>query len=260
MTESIHQAAQNAGTAANSSSTAKISAQNGGQIVTETISGMNTIASVVNDAAEKVKELGKRSEEIGEIIQVIDEIADQTNLLALNAAIEAARAGEQGRGFAVVADEVKKLAEKTTKATKDISGMIKQIQNNTHVAVQSIVVGTEEVDKWKNYTKRAGTSLEEIIVASENVSDLINHVAAAGEEQSTTALQINNNIERISEVAFKSVENIRQVAESSENLGKLTKNLQELISGFSLDDDGYKPVNKTTPSIYAIGNKKKFVK
>ena len=123
---------------------------NGGEVVKLTVEGMNRIAKVVGDASSVVKELGNSSNQIGEIIQVINDIADQTNLLALNAAIEAARAGEQDRGFAVVADEVRKLAERTTKATQEIASMIKQIQQDTGNAVESIESGNQEVVKsWQ---------------------------------------------------------------------------------------------------------------
>ena len=124
-----------------------------------------------------VQELGKNSDQIGEIIQVIDDIADQTNLLALNAAIEAARAGEQGRGFAVVADEVRKLAERTTKATKEIAVMIKKIQNDTNGAVLSIMQGTQEVEKGKELANKAGDSLKQIIIGAGEVVDMATQVA-----------------------------------------------------------------------------------
>ena len=163
--------------------------------------GMNKIAEVVTEAASTVQELGNSSEKIGEIVQVIDDIADQTNLLALNAAIEAARAGEQGRGFAVVADEVRKLAERTTKATKEIASMIKQIQKETIGAVQSMEKGTVEVSKGKELVEKAGVSLNQIISSSQEVVDNVSQVAAASEEQSATSEQISKNIEAISSVA-----------------------------------------------------------
>ena len=184
MTSTILQTTKHASTAAESSKRAGSLAKEGGEVVAQTVVGMNRIAEVVRNAAQTVQELGASSDQIGEIVQVIDDIADQTNLLALNAAIEAARAGEQGRGFAVVADEVRKLAERTTKATKEIGEMIKKIQGDTGGAVKSISLGTEEVEKGKQLADKAGKSLQEIIKGSNDVVDVVNQVAAASEEQS----------------------------------------------------------------------------
>jgi methyl-accepting chemotaxis protein len=195
---------------------------------------MERIAEVVVQAAKTVQKLGAGSDKIGEIVQVIDEIADQTNLLALNAAIEAARAGEHGRGFAVVADEVRKLAERTTKATKEIAAMIKQIQLDTSGAVESINKGTEEVEKGKELAGKAGKSLEEIIAASNKVMDDIVLVASASEEQSSTAEEISKSIEGINSVTQQSAAGIQQIARAAEDLNNLTENLQNLVAGFKL--------------------------
>ena len=235
MTKTILETAQNAGQASADAKNAGKIAQEGGIVVQNTVIGMNKIAEVVSKASQTVKELGRSSDQIGEIIQVIDDIADQTNLLALNAAIEAARAGEQGRGFAVVADEVRKLAERTTKATKEIAGMIKQIQKDTVEAVTSIDVGTEEVQKGKELADKAGNSLKEIITGSNKVIDMINQVAAASEEQSSAAEQIGKNIEGISSVTQQSAAGTQQIARAAEDLNRLTENLQDLISRFKIN-------------------------
>ncbi len=146
MAATVAEVSENSNKAAAASQQAAEMAREGGKVVEETLSRMRTISASVSDTARKVQELGKRSDEIGRISGVIDDIADQTNLLALNAAIEAARAGEQGRGFAVVADEVRKLAERTGNATKEIAGMIRNIQAETKTAVAAMRAGSR---RWK---------------------------------------------------------------------------------------------------------------
>ena len=165
---------------------------------------------------------------------MIEDIADQTNLLALNAAIEAARAGEQGRGFAVVADEVRKLAERTTKATKEITSMISQIQKDTTGAVNSMEEGTKEVESGKKLADEAGKALKDIITATDKVLDIVNTVAAASEEQSSAAEQISHNIEAINSVTQESTTGIQQIAKASEDLSRLTSTLQGQISKFKI--------------------------
>mgnify|MGYP000385490360 FL=1 len=236
MTKTIYETTKNTVQATEASKNAGVIAKEGGHVVEETIIGMNRIAEVVRKSADTVQELGKSSDQIGEIVQVIDDIADQTNLLALNAAIEAARAGEQGRGFAVVADEVRKLAERTSKATKEIASMIKQIQKDTYDAVDSMQEGTKQVEDGKLLAEKAGASLEEIIIGAERVVDIVTQVAAASEEQSSAAEQISKNIESISSVTQESASGIQQIAHASEDLNRLTLNLQELIAQFKLDN------------------------
>jgi methyl-accepting chemotaxis protein len=198
---------------------------------------MKRIADVVNRSAETVKALGNSSNQIGEIIVVIDDIADQTNLLALNAAIEAARAGEQGRGFAVVADEVRKLAERTTKATKEISGMIKSIQADTAGAVSSMEEGTHEVDSGIKLADRAGASLREIVGMIQNLTDMVAQIASASEQQSSASEQISKNVDAISKVTGETASGTQQVARAAEDLNRLTENLQQLVSKFKLSDE-----------------------
>ncbi|MGA7722795.1 MAG: methyl-accepting chemotaxis protein [Ignavibacteriaceae bacterium] len=234
MTKTILDTTKNSTLAAEAAKQAGAIAKEGGSVVIEAINGMNRIAAVVRKSADTVHALGKSSNQIGEIAQVIDDIADQTNLLALNAAIEAARAGEQGRGFAVVADEVRKLAERTTKATKEIALMIKQIQKDTTGAVKSMEEGTKEVEKGIELTDKAGQSLNQIIKGAEQVVDIITRVAAASEEQSITSEQISRSIESISNVTHENSGGIKEIANASENLNSLTLNLQKLISKFKI--------------------------
>lgn len=237
MTSTIIQTTQHASTAAEYSKTAGKTAKNGAEVVRDTVTGMNRIADVVGGAAAIVSELGNNSNQIGEIVQVIEDIADQTNLLALNAAIEAARAGEQGRGFAVVADEVRKLAERTTKATKEIAVMIRQIQKDTSNAVVSMENGTKEVQIGKELASKAIKSLDEIIESTDKTIAAINHVAKASEEQSSAAEQISKSIDGISNVVQQSAIGLQQIARASEDLNNLTTNLQNQVSGFKIEQE-----------------------
>lgn len=235
MAKTIIETTRNTVAAAEASKNAGEVARDGGIVVLETIEGMKRIADVVKKSADTVTQLGKNSDQIGEIIQVIEDIADQTNLLALNAAIEAARAGEQGRGFAVVADEVRKLAERTTKATKEIASMIKQIQKDTKWAVEAMNEGKNEVEKGKEKAEQAGRSLEKIIVESERVVDIISQVAAASEQQSSASEQISKSLESISNVTHQNASGIQQIARAAEELNNLTLNLQNLVSAFKVE-------------------------
>lgn len=237
MTSTIVQTTQHATTAAEFSKSAGNIAKNGAEVVRETVNGMNRIADVVGSAASIVSELGNSSNQIGEIVQVIEDIADQTNLLALNAAIEAARAGEQGRGFAVVADEVRKLAERTTTATKEIASMIRQIQKDTGNAVTSMANGTKEVQSGRELASKAITSLDEIIESTNKTINAINHVAKASEEQASAAEEISKSIDGISNVAQQSATGLQQIARASEDLNNLTTNLQNQVGGFRIGSE-----------------------
>ena len=192
--------AQNCNTAAESSKQGNNLVMEGVSVVQETVAGMHRISERVKTTAASLESLGSRSDQIGEIVGTIEDIADQTNLLALNAAIEAARAGEQGRGFAVVADEVRALAERTTKATKEIAQMIKAIQNETADAVKSMGEGVIEVERGSADAVKSGDALNEILTQINAISMEVSQIATAAEEQTATTMEITNNITQISEV------------------------------------------------------------
>jgi methyl-accepting chemotaxis protein len=234
MAKSIAVNSESAGEAAQTAEQAKGAAELGGKVVSETVQEMKEIASVVRESAGTIQNLGKSSDQIGEIIGVIEHIADQTNLLALNAAIEAARAGEQGRGFAVVADEVRKLAEQTTKATKQIAAMVQQIQSDSHGAVRSMANATKKVDEGIDLADRAGASLHEIVQISQKVTHMVSQIAVANEEQSSTSEQISKNMEAIASVTQQTASGTQQIARAAEDLNRLTEALQHYVSQFKL--------------------------
>ncbi len=234
MTATIVESSRNAAQASGVAKQAAEAATEGSQVVSQTINGMQRIASVVNDSANAIKKLAASSDQIGEIVGVIDDIADQTNLLALNAAIEAARAGEQGRGFAVVADEVRKLAERTTRATKEIADMIKGIQGETQSAVAAMNEGISEVDRGRELAATAGSSLNAILEYSQRVQEMVTQIAAATNEQSLAAEQISANVENIVRVTRESNEGIAQSASAADQLSEQAENLRSIASSFKL--------------------------
>jgi len=218
MTRALGQAANDTSKAAANSKQTRDIALNGEQILAETVDGMDRIKEKVLIAADKITELGKNSMKIGEIIDVIDDIAGQTNLLALNAAIEAARAGEHGRGFAVVADEVRKLAEKSSKATKEIAILIKSIQEATDIAVNFMNEGTSEVHSGALLVNQTRQAMVSIINAVRDTVSQIESISAATEQMAASSNEVAQNVKNLSEMAGSSTASVEEVAASSEGV------------------------------------------
>lgn len=212
-------------------------AKNGTAVVRNTIDGMDTIREQIQDTSKRIKRLGESSQEIGDIVSLINEIADQTNILALNAAIQAAMAGEAGRGFAVVADEVQRLAERSATATKQIAGLVKTIQNDTHEAVASMEQTTAEVVKGAELANSAGVALEEIETVSTNLAELIQDISEAAKHQATTSSHISNTMNVIQEITSQTLSGTNDTAASIGDLAEMAVEMRESITGFILPDD-----------------------
>jgi len=224
--------AHNCMSAAENSNRASRTARSGAEVVRQTTCGMERIATRVKDAAKTVEELGSRSDQIDQIIGTIQDIADQTNLLALNAAIEAARAGEQGRGFAVVADEVRALAERTTCATREIGEMIKAIQGGTKGAIAAIEEGVAEVEKGAELSAKSGQALEEILAQVSDVTTQINQITIAAQQQTSTTGEITTNIQKITSVVEQTARGVTETASAAATLSAQSEDLRRLVRQF----------------------------
>ncbi len=209
-------------------------ARKGGEVVANSIRGMEAVGNTMQKSADRIQVLGQRSQEIGEIIRVIEDIADQTNLLALNAAIEAARAGEQGRGFAVVADEVRKLAERTGKATKEIAGVIETVQSGTKDAVASMETGTREVQDGMKLVNEAGSRLGEIVEGVQKVTTMVQQLAGSIDEQTSATEQIAGGIQSVAGLSLQNEGSVEQVVGATNDLSRMAAQLQSDIKRFQL--------------------------
>lgn len=234
MAHSVDEVANKTSEAAQNATQAGASAEQGGKVVAQTVREMEQIEQVVGTASATVTQLGKRSEQIGAVIKVINDIADQTNLLALNAAIEAARAGEHGRGFAVVADEVRKLAERTAVATEEVAKSIHTIRAETDSAVKQIGEGVGIVRKGVERASESGVSMKKIVEDSGKITCLIQSIAAAGEEQASAAEQITKSVGSVRSVSRETAQGVSQAAEAAADLSRRSEELRALVTRFKV--------------------------
>jgi methyl-accepting chemotaxis protein len=234
MSQSVREVARKSTDAAAAATQSKGAAETGGSVVGKTVSEMQAIAQEVNASAESVNALGRKGEQIGEIVAVINDIADQTNLLALNAAIEAARAGEHGRGFAVVADEVRKLAERTQEATEEVSRSIREIQSDTTSAVEKMQSGSRRVASGVELAGNAGNALREIVGSSDSMMEMVRGIAAAAEQQAGVSDEISKNVEEISAVTRQSSQGAGQASQAAADLSRQADRLQGLVGRFKI--------------------------
>jgi len=211
-------------------------AHKGGEAVRRNIEGMNTIRETIQDTSKRIKRLGESSQEIGNIVALIEEIAEQTNILALNASIEASRAGEAGRGFAVVADEVQKLAERSTNATKQIEVLVSTIQSDTNEAVVAMERSTTDVVGGSLLAENAGAALVEIEQVSHQIASLVQNISTSSKGQTEAATNISNNMQVLSDISSKAMESTASTSSAIKKLSQLASQLRKTVSGFVLPD------------------------
>jgi twitching motility protein PilJ len=234
MAVSIDQVSANASESAAVAERAVAIANKGAEVVQATIHGMDTIREQIQETSKRIKRLGESSQEIGDIVSLINDIADQTNILALNAAIQASMAGEAGRGFAVVADEVQRLAERSAAATKQIETLVKTIQTDTNEAVISMEQTTSEVVKGARLAQDAGVALEEIESVSKNLADLIQNISNAARQQAASAGHISNTMNVIQEITSQTSSGTTATARSIGNLAEMAQEMRNSVAGFRL--------------------------
>lgn len=237
MAVTIDQVSANAAESALVASKSVSIAHNGSKMVQNTIHGMDTIREQIQDTSKRIKRLGESTQEIGDIVSLINDIADQTNILALNAAIQASMAGDAGRGFAVVADEVQRLAERSAGATKQIGSLVKTIQTDTNEAVKSMEQTTTEVVSGARLAQDAGVALEEIEGVSANLAELIQNISNAARQQASSAGHISNTMNVIQEITSQTSAGTGATAHAIGELADMALELREFVAGFKLPDE-----------------------
>lgn len=236
MAVSIDQVSANASESSAVAERSVAIANKGNEVVHNTITGMDNIREQIQDTSKRIKRLGESSQEIGDIVSLINDIADQTNILALNAAIQASMAGDAGRGFAVVADEVQRLAERSSAATKQIEALVKTIQTDTNEAVISMEQTTSEVVRGARLAQDAGVALEEIEKVSKTLAALIQNISNAARQQASSAGHISNTMNVIQEITSQTSSGTTATAKSIGNLAKMASEMRKSVSGFTLPD------------------------
>lgn len=236
MTKSIDQVSSEASDSADVADRSVQIAANGGLVVRNTIDGMTTIREQIQDTSKRLKRLGESSQEIGDIISLINEIADQTNILSLNAAIQASMAGEAGRGFAVVADEVQRLAERVSAATRQVEALVSTIQTDTNEAVISMEQTTSEVVHGARLAQDAGVALEEIEQVSNSLSGLIRNISETAKVQSQSASQISSRMVAIRDISIQTSSGTKATAQSIGDLAGMAMEMRQSVTGFKLPE------------------------
>jgi len=234
MAMTAQEVAQNAANTATGAEDANQQALQGHEIVTNTVDGITDLASGIQTASNSIDKVSSDSQEIGRVLDVIKGIAEQTNLLALNAAIEAARAGEQGRGFAVVADEVRSLASRTETSTQEIQQMIERLQQGSEHAVTLMQASNQQADKSVEQASLAGDALQQITQSVASINDMAAQIATAAEEQTSVNEEINRNITNISTISDSTSVEADNTHHSSKDLETLATNLNLLVSQFKV--------------------------
>lgn len=241
MNATVLEVAKNASNAANTADQAKIKAEEGAKIVQRVNNFITEIGANAHQSIDDMEILGKQAEGIGQILNVISDIADQTNLLALNAAIEAARAGEAGRGFAVVADEVRKLAEKTMTATKEVGEAIRGIQNGTKKNIDNVERAGKAIEEITKLANTSGESLQQIVSLVEATTDQVRSIATASEEQSSASEEISRSIDDVNRVSLETADAMRQSAQAVGELANQAQVLKRLIDEMKSDSGSNSP-------------------